>query len=75
MNKQQIFDAIASAFSSLSETNQMLYDYWLSELYDEDGNLLDEEWNEDNLRIMENDVMHQKLMDSYVMENDYNDDY
>jgi hypothetical protein len=52
----QISDAINQAFGNLSETNQMIYDYWISELYDEDGDLIESEWNETNLKLMETDV-------------------
>lgn len=54
-----ISDAINNAFYNLSQTNTMLYDYWLSELYDEEGNLIEEMWNENTLNAMETDVMHQ----------------
>lgn len=54
-----ISDAINNAFRNLSETNAMLYDYWLSELYDEEGNLIEEMWNENTLNAMETDVMYQ----------------
>ena len=54
-----ISDAINNAFRNLSETYAMLYDYWLSELYDEEGNLIEEMWNENTLNAMETDVMYQ----------------
>lgn len=54
-----ISEAINNAFRNLSETNAMLYDYWLSELYDEEGNLIEEMWNENTLKLMETDVMYQ----------------
>lgn len=54
-----ITDGIINAFRNLSETNTMLYDYWLSELYDEEGNMIEEMWNENTLNAMETDVMHQ----------------
>ena len=52
----RVSDAINQAFAKLSETNQMIYDYWISELYDEDGDLIESEWNETNLKLMETDV-------------------
>jgi hypothetical protein len=61
MNQREINDAIGLAFGNLAETNQMIYDYWISELYDEDGNLVDEQWNTKNLKLMEDDVMNQVL--------------
>jgi len=39
----------------------MLYDYWLLELYDEEGEIISEQWNDHNLKLMENDVMNQEL--------------
>lgn len=53
------FDAIANAFSNLSECNQMLYDFWISELYDENGDFIIEKWNDETLKKMEDDVMQQ----------------
>ena len=39
----------------------MLYDYWLTELYDEEGDIISEQWNDCNLKLMEDDVMNQVL--------------
>jgi hypothetical protein len=61
MSQPEIDDAIARAFANLAETNEMIYDYWISELYDEDGDLVDEQWNTKNLKLMEDDVMNQVL--------------
>jgi hypothetical protein len=61
MSQPEINDAIALAFANLAETNHMIYDYWISELYDEDGDLVDEQWNTKNLKLMEDDVMNQVL--------------
>ena len=57
MNQTQINDAIAQAFLNLSELNQMVYDYWISELYTVDGDFIEKAWNESNLKKMEDDVM------------------
>jgi hypothetical protein len=57
MNQTQIMDAIAKAFSNLSNLSEQCYDYWLSELYAEDGEMILTEWNESNLQVMEKDVM------------------
>ena len=35
----------------------MIYDYWISELYDEEGNIVWEMWNEENVKLMEKDVL------------------
>jgi hypothetical protein len=53
------FDAISRAFANLAESNQMLYDYWISELYDENDDLIIEKWNDETLKKMEDDVMQQ----------------
>ena len=55
----EVGDAISLAFYNLSQHNQMLYDYWLSELYDENGEMILEAWNESNLKLMEDDVMNE----------------
>jgi len=35
----------------------MIYDYWISELYDEEGNVVWEMWNEETVKLMEEDVL------------------
>jgi hypothetical protein len=59
MNTTEIHDAINAAFGNLADLNEMLYDYWISELYDEEGDLVDEMWTEETVREMEKDVMMQ----------------
>ena len=61
MTAKEIQDAINNAFSNLGELNAMLYDYWLSELYDDDGDFIVENWNEHTVKLMEDDVMNQHL--------------
>jgi hypothetical protein len=74
MNQTDVMDAINKAFANLSD-NQMIYDFWLSELYYPDGDFNMDNWNEQTLKLMEQDVMHQvQVNDAYIMENDYNDD-
>ena len=58
MTQTQINDAISLAFYNLSQLNQMVYDYWLCELYDNQGEMIVSEWNESTLKKMEDDVMH-----------------
>jgi hypothetical protein len=58
MTQTEIINAISNAFNSLSDLNEMIYDYWISELYTEDGDMIDEMWNEDTLNQMETDVMY-----------------
>jgi hypothetical protein len=61
MNQAELNDAISIAFYNLANSNQMLYDYWLTELYDEEGDIISEQWNDCNLKLMEDDVMNQVL--------------
>jgi hypothetical protein len=58
MISSEIGDAISLAFYNLSQHNRMLYDYWLSELYDEEGEIIVDQWNQQNLKLMEDDVMN-----------------
>jgi hypothetical protein len=57
MTQTDINNAISQAFLNLSELNQMVYDYWVSELYTVDGNFVEAKWNEQTLSEMEKDVM------------------
>jgi hypothetical protein len=59
MTQTEINDAISLAFGNLADVNEMIYDYWISELYNNDGDLIDEMWNERTLKLMEDDVMQQ----------------
>lgn len=59
MTQPELYDAISIAFYNLAQVNQMLYDYWLMELYDGEGGIIEEQWNEANLNQMEKDVMNQ----------------
>jgi hypothetical protein len=61
MTQAELHEAISLAFYNLSQVNEMLYDYWLVELYDEEGDIISEQWNERNLKLMEDDVMNQNL--------------
>lgn len=66
MTQIEINEAINVAFFNLSTLNEMVYDYWLSELYTfEDGDysdMISEMWNEQTLSKMEKDVMEQSLI-------------
>jgi hypothetical protein len=62
MTQTQITDAISAAFVNLSELSSQIYDYWISELYDDEGDLIAENWNEKTLRLMEDDVMQLTLV-------------
>jgi len=51
-----VFDATNQAFINLGDLSAQVYDYWISELYTEDGDLDWSKWNEESLRLMELDV-------------------
>ncbi len=59
LQEANLQQAIIRALANLLFTNQQLYDYWYSELFDESEEPIMEEWNEVNLSAMEKDVMHQ----------------
>lgn len=62
MNKQQVIDAIGNALNNLLDTNEMLYDHWIAELYYfTTYEPIEENWNEHNLKLIETDVMNQML--------------
>ena len=58
MVQTEINGAISQAFAILSNLNEQVYDYWVSELYTVDGAMIDEMWNEQTLSEMEKDVMY-----------------
>jgi hypothetical protein len=66
MTKVEISDAISAAFLNLSELSAQIYDYWICQLYDDEGSLIVEEWNEQTLRMMEDDVMNLSLLNDNV---------
>ena len=53
-----INEAISNAFSNLAEVAPQVYDYWISELYTVDGDIIAEEWNESSLNLMEKAVIN-----------------
>jgi hypothetical protein len=55
MNQTDVMDAINKAFAKLS-SNQMIYDFWLSELYYPSGDFHLDNWNEHSLKLMQKDV-------------------
>ena len=62
MTKHEIQDTIASAFKELANRNEMIYDFWLSVLHNEDGAIIENEWNEDNACAMVRDVAQQMMI-------------
>ena len=61
MNKTELIAEIYQNLESLICSNQMIHDYWVSELFTEEGDVIHEAWNFDNLRLIENDAMYQQL--------------
>lgn len=59
MTKAEVYEAISAAFFALSNISPMLYDYWISELYDQEGDFVHTMWNESTLDLMETDIMAQ----------------
>jgi len=55
----EIVSSIYQGLENLNDTNAMLHDYWVSELYTEEGDIISEMWNGDVLKQIETDVMHQ----------------
>ena len=66
MTQTEIFGSIAAAFVNLSDLSSQVYDHWLSELYDEEGNMRLTRWNEETLKLMENDVMNLILNTEHI---------
>ena len=52
-------DSIIFALNILGDCNQMLHDFWVSELYDEDDDPITNVWNDATLAMIEKDVMMQ----------------
>jgi len=66
MTKIEISNAIWAAFDNLSELSAQIYDYWICQLYYDDGDMIVEEWNEQTLKMMEDDVMNLLLVNDNV---------
>jgi hypothetical protein len=62
MNQDYLNRCIEQALDNLSFLNEMLFNYWLSELYeDDDETMIVSMWNEQTLANIEKDVMMQEL--------------
>ena len=61
MNKSELTAAIYQGLENLIDTNQMIHDYWVSELFTDEGDVINEAWNADTLAMIEKDVMYQQL--------------
>jgi len=63
MNQDQMNRCIEQALDNLSFLNEMLFNFWLSELYeDDDETMIVSMWNEQTLADIEKDVMMQELV-------------
>jgi hypothetical protein len=62
MNQDHLNRCIEQALDNLSFLNEMLFNFWLSELYeDDDETMIVSMWNEQTLANIEKDVMMQDL--------------
>jgi hypothetical protein len=66
MNQTEISNAIWAAFDNLSGLSAQIYDYWICQLYYDDGDMIAEEWNQETLNMMEDDVMQLTLVTDNV---------
>jgi hypothetical protein len=55
----EIVTAIYQGLETLGDTNQMIHDFWVSELYDENDEPIPHMWSGDTLKQIETDVMDQ----------------
>jgi len=56
MNQEQLVRSIEQQLDNLQSINQMSFDYWLSELCDENDELIVEKCNEQVLSQLEQEV-------------------
>jgi hypothetical protein len=56
LSQEFIQTEMENCLNSLYDTNEMVLDYWLSELFDDDDVKVQENWNETNLLEMYKDV-------------------
>lgn len=56
MTQEQLVRCIEQQLDNLQSLNQMQFDYWLSELCDEDDELISEKCNQQVLSQLEKDV-------------------
>lgn len=61
MTQTEITSSIETVLCGLSNINEKLFDYWMSQLFDDDENMIAEEWTIETLQMMEDDVMSQTM--------------
>lgn len=59
-NSDFIHEEIQECLKALYSLNEMLFDYWLCELYDDNDEEVTDQWTENHLRQMYDDVDSQK---------------
>ena len=55
-SQELIQEEMEKCLDCLYDTNEMVFDYWMSELFDDNDVKVQENWNESNLREMYKDV-------------------
>lgn len=56
-------NAIAQGLDNLNNLNQQLFDFWYSELFDENDDPIMEKWTDQTLNEIEKDVMYNSSAD------------
>lgn len=56
-------NAIAQGLDNLNDLNQMLFQFWYSELFDENDDPIMEMWTDQTLNEIEKDVMYNSTAD------------
>lgn len=67
MTTIEVENAFARALDYLSEYNQMVYDYWISEICENDGEFIslnESKLTVENLALIQKDVREQMQVDS-----------
>ena len=62
MTKTELTAAIYQGLETLIDSNQMIHDFWVSELFTAEGDVITKMWNGDTLAMIEKDLMYQQLM-------------
>jgi hypothetical protein len=56
LSEEFIHTEIEKCMNALYCVNDMVYDFWISTLFDDDGNKRSRNWNEENLQELYQDV-------------------
>jgi hypothetical protein len=63
MTQTEIKSSIETVLCGLNNINEQLFDYWMCQLFDENDTMIKDEWNEETLKMMEDDVMSLTIFD------------